>query len=471
MIALAALAAAARLVVFQQDGSLAAKDFAATSLPRLHELAAARGVALEVRDPRAGAPAEVHATPLIVYQDGSGRSIFRGRYSDLDRIGQFLRTVKSGPLTNADTPSENMAVWRRGRAVVIAPIKITALSGTIPGRHDEQAFAERARKAILSGFKRFRFEDKVVAGPSDRAFYMDFHPYRDAAGKLFVSTAIYSGFNCVEPVFRNFDEPFSGEFARMDEVFARAGKELEDRVAQLAVSSNAGDAFDPVSDDAPKRTWDALGLALPPAPSTKGSTAETPVPLPRRLVIAEARPDDPPRLEFRFLPPLDGYNGEVRTVSGTITLGDRSRLRGASGTLDAATASVTMGDKTLDKELKTTILKTGTFPGARFVIDPVDAADAPLVPGVPAPFTATGRLEMLGASVPLSVNAQAEAGTDDEGAPRLDVRATFRVRLGEAFGLKGPDGPSPANDTLEFSVRLDLRPEPGSAAVTPSASR
>jgi len=31
----------------------------------------------------------------------------------------------------------------------------------------------------------------------------------------------------------------------MDDVFARAGKMLEDRVAQLAVSSDAGDAFDP----------------------------------------------------------------------------------------------------------------------------------------------------------------------------------------------------------------------------------
>jgi polyisoprenoid-binding protein YceI len=457
MIALAALATAARLVVFQQGGSLAATDFESKVLPKLRELTTARGITLDLRDARAGAPEEVHATPLLAYQDAYGRSIFRGRYSDLDRIAQFLRTVKAGPLANAETENENTAVWRRGRTVVTAPIKITPLTGTIPGRHDEHAFAERARRAVLSGFARFRLERRVVTGPSDRAFYMDFHPYRDASGKLFVSTAIYSGFNCVEPVFRGFDEPVSGDWARLDDVFARAAKLLEDHVAQLAVSSDAGDAFDPVAADVRSKSWDALGLALPPAPPEAARSASAGVHLPRSFAVAAAGPDDPPRLEFRFSPPLDTYNGEVRTLTGTIRLGEGSRLRGATGTLDAVTGSVTMGNKTLDAELRNTMLRVDAFPAARFVLDPVDAADAALVPGVPAPFTATGHLEMLGKSVPLSVNAQAEAGTDDDGTPRLDVRATFRVRIGEAFGLKGPDGPSPANDTLEFFARLTLK--------------
>ena len=147
-----------------------------------------------------------------------------------------------------------------------APIKITPLTGTIPGRHDEKAFHERARRAILSGFKRFRLERRVAAGPSDPSFYMDFHPYRDPAGKLLVSTAVYSGFNCVEPVYRGFDEPVAGDFAQMDDVFARAAKMLEDQVAQLSVSSQAGDAFDPVAGDTPAKSWEELGLALPPAP-------------------------------------------------------------------------------------------------------------------------------------------------------------------------------------------------------------
>jgi polyisoprenoid-binding protein YceI len=469
VIVLASLVAAAHLVVFRQDGSLADRDFATKSLPRLRELAAARDITLDLRDARAGAPGEVHATPLLVYQDASGRSIFRGRYTDLDRIAQFLRTVRAGPLANAETEHENMPVWRRGRTVVIAPIKITSLSGVLPARYDEHAFMDRARKAILSGFRRFHAERRVVTFPSDRAFYMDFHPYRDAAGRLFVSTAIYSGFNCVEPVFMGFDEPVTGEWATPDDVFARAAKMLEDHVAQLSVSSEAGDAFDPVADGTPSPTWAALGLALPPAPPAAAARAPaTAAALPRRFVVADAAADDPPRLQFRFAAPLDSYNGEVRSLKGTIVLGEGSRLKGAAGTLDAVTASVTMGSTALDAELRKTILRTEAFPDARFVLDPVEAGGAALSPGVPAPFTATGHLEMLGLSIPLSVNAQAEVGSDEDGTPRLEVRARFRLRIGSTLGLKGPDGPAPANDTLEFDARFALKPE---AALSPTASR
>ena len=472
MIAIASLVAAAHLVVFQQEGSLAEYDFATKALPQIRELARSRGLVLDLRDARAGCPAEVHTTPLLVFQDGEGRSIYRGRPAELDRIAQFLRTVRAAPLANADVPHDDMAVWRRGRAVVIAPIKITSLTGVLPARFDEAAFAASARRAILSGFTRFRSERRVVAGPSDRAFYMDFHPYRDPGGRLYVSTAIYSGFNCVEPVFKGFAEPVTGAWADQAEVFARAGKMLEDRVAELGVSSEIGDAYDPVERAVPLTSWSALGLALPKAAPSAGATAATgALALPRRLVVGDALPDDPPRLQFRFAPPLDTYNGEVRALSGTIVLGERSRLRGATGTLEAGTRSVTMGNKTLDAELRNNMLRVDAFPAARFVLDPVEAADVPLTPGAPTPFTATGRLEMLGVSVPLSVNAQAEPGLSEDGSPWLDVRARFVLRIGAAFDLKGPEGPEPANDTLEFSVRLALKPEPPAAAISPKASR
>jgi hypothetical protein len=107
-----------------------------------------------------------------------------------------------------------------------------------------------------------------------------------------------------------------------------------------------------------------------------------------------------------------------------------------------------MGDKTLDAELQRTMLRADAFPVARFVLDTVEAEDVPFTPGIPTPFTATGRFDMLGVSLPLSVTAQAEPTLSEDGSPWLDVRARFVLRIGAAFGLKGPDGPSPANDTL-----------------------
>jgi hypothetical protein len=117
-----------------------------------------------------------------------------------------------------------------------------------------------------------------------------------------------------------------------------------------------------------------------------------------------------------------------------------------------------MGNKSLDAELRDKILRVVKFPGAKFTLDPVGAAASPIVFGSPVPFTGAGRLEMLGESVPIAVNAQAEAVLADDGTPRLDVRATFRLRIGDPFGLTGPDGPSPANDTLVFAARFRLKP-------------
>ena len=467
MILLATLLAASRLVVFQQSGSLAARDFQANTLPRLTEIATRRGIKVDLRDAAAGAPADVHLTPLIVYQDSQGRSIYRGRYSDVDRIAQFLRTAASAPLAGAPIPYDDAAAWRRGRLVVVAPIKITGLTGVLPARFDETAFAARARRAVLAGFTRFRAERRVELQPSDRAFYMDFHPYRDGQGRLFVSTAIYSGFDCVNPIYSGFDDPVTGAFTSMDDVFARAAKRLEDTVAQLAVSSTAGDAFDPVPESSPRPAWDAMGLALPPAEthaSPKPAERRSTPPLPTRWVVETAN------LQFRFSPPLDSYAGEVEALSGSILLGEAG-LNGATGTLEAATGSVTMGNKTLDGELKTTILKTEAFPRASFDLDPVQAPTAPLSPGVPAPFTATGRFTLLGATAPLTVRAQVEPTLAEDGAWRLDVRAAFRVRLLEPFGLHGPEGPQPANDTLLFDARFVLKPDPDGAGVTPPASR
>jgi polyisoprenoid-binding protein YceI len=447
-----------RLVVFTQAGSIAATDFEANALPKVRALATARGITVDVRDVAAGAPAEVHVTPLIVYQDEQGRSIFKGRYADVDRLGQFLRTVKAGPLAGAPTPLQDMAVWRRGRAVLTAPIKITPLTGTQPPRYDEHAFMDRARRAVMAGFTRFRYERRVDASPSDRAFYMDFHPYRGADGKLFISAAIYSGFNCVEPVFTRFDEPVTGTWAAFDEAFRQAGRMLEDEVAQLVVSSTSGDAFDPVRETVPAPTWDAMGLALPPAVRAAGSRTAAHPQLGTKWTIESAAADDPPRLAFRFAPPLDSYNGEIKSVKGTVTLGSGATLAGASGTIEGVTTSITMGNKVLDNELRDKILRTTKFPSVTFTLDPLAGPASPPPFGSPVPFSGSGRLDLLGTTVPLAVSAQVEAVLADDGTPRLEVRATFRLRIKEPFGLEGPDGPSPANDTMLFDARIRLKP-------------
>ena len=77
-----AFASADTLVVFTQptSESAVAKQFAADTQPALAELAASMDIELQIVDvAQAGAPAEVGLTPLLVFQNHRGRSIYQGR--------------------------------------------------------------------------------------------------------------------------------------------------------------------------------------------------------------------------------------------------------------------------------------------------------------------------------------------------------------------------------------------------------
>jgi polyisoprenoid-binding protein YceI len=263
-------------------------------------------------------------------------------------------------------------------------------------------------------------------------------------------------------VYTRFDEPVAGTWTAFEDAFRQAGRLLEDEVAQLVVGSTVGDAFDPVRETVPAPTWTAMGLALPASPPDirhRGAGAAAGrAPLAARWTIEAAAPDDPPRLAFRFAPPLDSYNGEVRTLKGTVSLGPGGTLAGATGTIEGDSASITMGNKTLDRELREKILKATKFPAVRFTLDALANPPSPPPFGAPVPVSGIGRVELMGASVPVAVAAQVEAVLAEDGTPRLEVRATFRLRIKEPFGLDGPDGPAPSNDTMLFDARFRLKP-------------
>jgi hypothetical protein len=67
-----------------------------------------------------------------------------------------------------------------------------------------------------------------------------------------------------------------------------------------------------------------------------------------------------------------------------------------------------------------------------------------------------GAFGMRGRSVPLRVRATFEPVIGWDGEARLSFTADWRLRLREAFGIFGPDGPSPANDTLLFHCTPEL---------------
>ncbi|ANM29505.1 hypothetical protein ABI59_07790 [Acidobacteria bacterium Mor1] len=429
-----------------------------THRPALESLAGELGLRLRVVDTAEQAPAEVHLTPLLVYQSARGRAVFQGRYVDTGKVAHFVRTQRAVPPQPGGYTAKNVAVASLGRAQVSAPIKITGLSGHLPEGLDADSFTAEARAAILAGFQRFSERESIELGAADRAFYMDFHPYLDEAGRLWVSTALFSQFNCIEPVFVGEDTPHTGSWDERDRVFAAAARQLENEVMAQITGSTRGDGFDPVPATVAEVSWEQAGLPLPER-AQGSSAAAANLELPARWRVEPSEPGAAPRLVFRFPAPLDRYTGEVGQVDGALALESPDSLQGAKGWIETDTSSVTMGEQTLDAAIHGKMILVKRFPDARFELAEVSAPEEPLRFGNLSRVAAKGTFTMMGQEIPLDVAAQLEPIVGDDGKPRLHVQAGFEIRLMEPFGVEGPDGPAPANDTLQFHLDVLMLPD------------
>lgn len=447
---------AEQILVFVASEGEIARNFAAEHLPGLRSAAEKLGIGVRVIDVAGGAPRQVTLTPLIVYQNHRGRSVFQARYMDPGKLVHFIRTSRVVPLENADLQKKRIAVLADGRSLTAAPIKVTGLTGHPPADLSPVSFRRRAETAIVDGFSRLELRRSVRIGPSNRLFYMDYHPFLSADGELSVSLALFSQFNCVEPVFRRFDDPITGPWEEADRIFAEAAAVLEAEMLRQISSSPIGDAFEPVPSAVPVVSWEDLQAGLPAAPEGAQAGAVEAIELPTRWSIETAE-DSEPRLIFRFAAPLDRYTGEVLSISGGLTLSEDRSLRNATGWVEARAASVTMGEPDLDRAIHDKMIRVAEFPTSRFELLRF-ADDAPVLAfGKLSPIVAEGRFMMLGFEVPLEVTGQIEPIIGKDGAPRLRVSATATLSLANPFGIAGPDGPAPANDTLIFYLNFLMK--------------
>ncbi len=453
-----------QLVVFVAPGaSPLAESFRAKHLAALSKLADELRLPLRVVDVAEGAPAGVAITPLIVYQNHRGRSIYQGRYASLDRVLNFVRTSRMSPQGREPLQRSEVPVWRKGRAIIACPLKIAPVTGHRPADYDHDAFAAKATEAVLGGFERFKAVDRIALRRTDRQFYMDFNPWRAEDGTLFVSVALYSQFHCKKPVFVQAGDAISGPWASRSGLFANAAAALEEAVADQLGSSAIGDGFDTISKSIPTVTWESLGLSLPPKPNAASGTslADAP-PLPRewRLGGDSGESDAQSTMIFQFPAPVDQYAGEVRKVWGTLRLGPDLALNGLRGTIHADPMSVTMGEKDLDKALHTgsLFLDADTYPTSRFVIESVDthSAGARLAYGEMVQAMMHGTFTMKNVPITITVPTLFEPVVGADGKPRLVMRGGFEIPL-TPFNIEGPDGPSPAAETLVFEFDLMLR--------------
>ncbi|MEM7518314.1 MAG: hypothetical protein AAF368_15500, partial [Planctomycetota bacterium] len=334
------------LVVFVSPGqSKVGRTFQDEILPRLRASAEAASMTLRVVNIVAGAPPEVTITPLLFHQSHAGRSVYQGRWNNLERLESFLETSRYVVQDSAPWVRTDLPVAREGRALVAAPCKITELTGELPAGHDALAFEREARTAIYAGFESFAVEPAIEFKRSDRAFYLDFYPYV-AEGELYVSMALFSMFHCKEPLWRS-EEALRGPWAERTELFERAARLGEEAIAAQRLAVDSGDGFDVVPEDAAVKSWADLGSPLPDAPPAAERSGPAlriaDLPLRWRFAVGEDESSRGSAIRFHFAPPLDSTAGAVGRAQGSFQFARAGVLAEARGEARCETASVSLG--------------------------------------------------------------------------------------------------------------------------------
>ncbi len=114
-----------QLIVFVQPGTSAVDEaFQNERLADIRKLADQMGVRLHMVNAMRGAPEEITLTPLLVYQNYRGRSVYQGRTNTPKRIQNFIRTSRYVPQGKAFNRREQIPVWQNGRTRTWAPLKV-----------------------------------------------------------------------------------------------------------------------------------------------------------------------------------------------------------------------------------------------------------------------------------------------------------------------------------------------------------
>ena len=398
-----------------------------------------------------GIPGGITTTPAIVYQNHLGRSLYAARYAELNTIRNFIRTARVVPQKKGFLPKEDIFFYKEGRACIAAPVKITELAGKVSKDFDQDLFKIKALEAIG---KEFRVAEQMDLMRSDRQFYMDFHPYLEENGKLYLSLALFSQFNCIVPVFQRFEEPLIGKMDNFTSLFEQGTKILREEIIIQLNNSKIGDAYSPIPVDILMPTWEDLNLPLPKKVENELVTNTNLSLHTGDWSTAGVIDEQTPLIQFRFAEPLERYAGEVQKMSGTMTIDENKKI--VSGNFVVPVKSLTMGIESFDAKIFKSYLKASRFPNASFSFLEIGEHEA-LTFGQRSQVTIKGLFKLKNKKKIIPVRAQIRPIVDTDGSAKLSVNASFQLNITDDFGIEGPDGPSPNRKLMEFNMHFLLQ--------------
>ena len=437
----------AQLIIFYlAENQLFIKE----TLPKIKKYCAEKKIELIEKNASDGLPSEITSTPALVFQNDRGRSIYAARYTEFSTIENFIRTSRAFSKSEATNCKKDILAYQNGRMKVAASIKITPLSGSVPSGFNISLFEKNAKNSINIAMQLFDYQSEICLNKTDRVYYLDFHPFVDKDGKLFLSYELYSQFSCTVPVLSKIKTPLEGTLANSEILFAQIAKNLEAEIIAQLESSKIGDAYTPILKTIQNKTWLELGLE-----NTSNKTTND-----KKLDFLEGKllknwnyagpiDSETPALAFHFQEPLDRYAGEVKQIRGKIELNDNQQL--SEGRFEVNTSSLTMGIADFDKKVHDKYIRVKRFPTATFSFK---QKNIDLAFGKTTDVAIVGDFTLMGKTIPMTMQTQLTPTIGIKGEQLIVVQATFSLNITDDFGIKGPDGPDPAKKTMQFFMNF-----------------
>jgi len=288
-------------------------------------------------------------------------------------------------------------------------------------------------------------------------FYCNFYPYIAEDGKVYVGHEIFSHYDCINPIYKQFDKPGTGN--SVEEGFTAAASGVFPEIKRQVDSSQLGDAMNFVSKKIKIIPWKKLNLRKLKAPD-KGTFANVQnVDFPKEWTLVGPIDDDTPLLTFNFPPPLRQYGGELKKTTGSLSLKEDKTLENASGKFIVEVKSLEMGDGSLNHSVKESMLFVDEFPNAQLEFSKIVSEDFKLKLGKITQVNIEAQLTMLAKSDFVAATAQFEPFLNDKGELLLQVTTQFILPdLTGSYKIDGPDGPKEASNTMLFNANFLMKP-------------
>lgn len=433
-----------KLIVFVQDTthSYADREFMAEYLPELIEYATSDQIEVVVKQSAQGVLASATCTPAIYFSTANDLKYFKGRYKELNRIKNFIRSSRSIPQSEAPDTIINCYTVRDGKMQYTMPIKVTPVEGTAKNIGLVSGSLDRLFKQDFSGAS---YKTLAIHPYFGRKYYFDFHPFVDGK-KVYISVEVYSEFHCKKPIYRS-ETPLVAKVDALADLVLSAKREALHAMFQNIDHGKYGDAHQVVLENNSVLTPESLGIKRDAYQNT--SQAPFPAQLPDNWVFERAINPKTPIIQFGI--PNTIYIGEISELSADLNL---STMQGHATALQS---TLFMGDDGLDASVQERIM-TKQFPSSTMRLNKVvKEPNTPINSYKTYEYLLMGELSFVGKTIDEEVLLNITPFMDEDNELKLYCNAEFKILLNRQFGIESGVGDSVEEDTVEFYLNFVMK--------------